>query len=71
MDPVEDMAEKKISPLALAETLFIMARIWLLEAHKCPSNTGRHFTILCTVVDGNELGPVYPFQLKQLKYEDP
>ena len=24
-----------------------------------------------TVVDGNELGPVYPFQLKQLKYEDP
>ena len=24
-----------------------------------------------TVVDGNELGPVYSFQLKQLKYEDP
>ena len=24
-----------------------------------------------TVVDGNELGPVYPFQLKQLEYEDP
>ena len=24
-----------------------------------------------TVVDGNKLGPVYPFQLKQLKYEDP
>ena len=24
-----------------------------------------------TVGDGNELGPVYPFQLKQLKYEDP
>ena len=22
-------------------------------------------------MDGNELGPVYPFQLKQLKYEDP
>ena len=22
-----------------------------------------------TIVDGNELGPVYPFQLKQLKYE--
>ena len=31
MDPVEDMAEKKISPPALAEPLFIMARIWLLE----------------------------------------
>ena len=35
-------------------------------------------TVLCmgkswsaTEVDGNELGPVYPFQLKQLKYEDP
>ena len=24
-----------------------------------------------TVVDGNELGPVYPFQLNKLKYEDP
>ena len=24
-----------------------------------------------TVVDSNELGPVCPFQLKQLKYEDP
>ena len=24
-----------------------------------------------TLVDSNELGPVYPFQLKQLKYEDP
>ena len=24
-----------------------------------------------TVVDDNELGPVYPFQLKQLEYEDP
>ena len=23
------------------------------------------------VVDNNELCPVYPFQLKQLKYEDP
>ena len=22
-------------------------------------------------MDGNELGPVYPFQLKQLKYENP
>ena len=24
-----------------------------------------------TVVGGNELGPVYPFQLNKLKYEDP
>ena len=24
-----------------------------------------------TVVDGNELGPVFPFQSKQLEYEDP
>ena len=24
-----------------------------------------------TVVDSNELGQAYPFQLKQLKYEDP
>ena len=24
-----------------------------------------------TVVNGNELAPVYPFQHKQLKYEDP
>ena len=24
-----------------------------------------------TVVDGNELGSVYPFQRKKLKYEDP
>ena len=24
-----------------------------------------------TVVDGNELGPVYPFQLNKLKYKDP
>ena len=31
MDPIEDMAEKKMSPTALAERLFMMARIWLLE----------------------------------------
>ena len=24
-----------------------------------------------SVIDGNELGPLYPFQLKQLKYVDP
>ena len=26
---------------------------------------------LATIVIGNELGPGYPFHLKQLKYEDP
>ena len=31
MDPKEDMAEKKFHLPALAESLFMMARIWLLE----------------------------------------
>ena len=31
MDPVEDMIEKKNHLPALAEPLFMMARIWLLE----------------------------------------
>ena len=31
MDPVEDMAETKFHLPALAELLFMMARIWLLE----------------------------------------
>ena len=26
---------------------------------------------LATVVDGNELGPVYPFQLKEFRCEEP
>ena len=29
------------------------------------------YSWFATVVDSNELGPVYPFQLKQLKYKDP
>ena len=28
-------------------------------------------SLFTTVVDSNELGLVYPFQLKQLKYQDP
>ena len=31
MDPKEDMAEQKFHLPALAESLFMMARIWLLE----------------------------------------
>ena len=31
MNPIEDMAEKKMSPPALAEPLFMMARIWIMK----------------------------------------
>ena len=40
------------------------------HAFKIPEKFFTH-SWFATVVDGNELCPVYPFQLKQLKYEDP
>ena len=39
------------------------------ENRKKQEETGHSW--FAAVVDGNELGPVYPFQLNQLKYEDP
>ena len=42
----------------------IRGRLWL----DLISSSHSWFT---TIVDGNELGSVYPFQLKQLKYKDP
>ena len=49
----------------------LVYKCWKNIAKRVFASQKEEHSWFATVVEGNELGPIYLFQLKQLKYEDP